>query len=292
MLREPGTGLGRVHVQVGDARRRERRERVHRRAERAQRREQLGGRGARRSWQTASTIANDLPRNGSGISGKRRELQQPPDRGDLVRRCRNPLAPGVQHLGGALEREEQHAGVRPAVDRQQLELERGHDAEAAAAAAQRPEQVGRRARRRRARCSPSAVTSSTAVTRFAARPCVRAVPADAAAERVADDARVRGRAVQRGKAVLGRERDDVAASMRAGADAGAARVGVELDRIERARSSAAACRRGRRGPRRRGRCAAPATRRPLRGREAHHARDVLRVDREGDQLAAAGRARG
>jgi hypothetical protein len=47
----------------------------------------------------------------------------------------------VQHLGCALEGEKQRAGVE-LVDGMDGELDRGHDAEVAAAAAQRPEQVG------------------------------------------------------------------------------------------------------------------------------------------------------
>ena len=52
----------------------------------------------------------------------------------------HPLAPRVQHLGGALAREEEDAGV-DLRDRVELELERGDDAEVAAAAAERPEQL-------------------------------------------------------------------------------------------------------------------------------------------------------
>src|SRR5438132_642324 len=52
-----------------------------------------------------------------------------------------PRAPGGQHLVGALDREEQRARVE-LVDRLDLELDRGDDAEVAAASAQRPEQLG------------------------------------------------------------------------------------------------------------------------------------------------------
>ena len=58
-------------------------------------------------------------------------------------------------------------------------------------------------------------------------------PADAAAERVADDADVRRRAVQRGETVLGGRHDHVL-PQRAGLDPGAPVVGVDLDpRISR-----------------------------------------------------------
>ena len=72
---------------------------------------------------------------------ERRELEDPADRGDLLGHRPRPVEPRVQHLGRALPREEQDAGVDLG-DRVQLELERRHDAEVAAAAAQRPEQLG------------------------------------------------------------------------------------------------------------------------------------------------------
>ena len=89
---------------------------------------------------TASRIANDLPRIGSGHLLEGREVHHPADRGHLLRRARGPLVPGVEDLGGALDREEEGAGVDLG-DRQQVELQRGDQAEIAAAAAQRPEQL-------------------------------------------------------------------------------------------------------------------------------------------------------
>jgi hypothetical protein len=58
------------------------------------------------------------------------------------------------------------------------------------------------------------------------------VPADAAAERVAGDAYVRRRAVQRGESEIRRLRDHVA-PLRAGTDAGDAALDVELDALHR-----------------------------------------------------------
>jgi hypothetical protein len=68
-----------------------------------------------------------LPRNGSGApgaSGTRIIL----------------IAVGAEHLAGAVEREPE-GSRRDLDDREQAELQRGHNAETPAAAAQRPEQV-------------------------------------------------------------------------------------------------------------------------------------------------------
>jgi hypothetical protein len=75
-----------------------------------------------------------------GHLGKRRQPQDAAQRGDLVRDRAGPRAPGVQHLGGALDREEQRPGVQ-LTDWVQPHLQRGHHPDAAAAAPDRPEQV-------------------------------------------------------------------------------------------------------------------------------------------------------
>ena len=87
-------------------------------------------------------------------------------------------------------------------DRVQPELDRGDHAEAATAAAQRPEQVRVLVRRRPARATPSAVTSSTAVRLFVGEAELAGVPAEAAAEGVADRRRrpVTSRAARRDRA--------------------------------------------------------------------------------------------
>ena len=54
----------------------------------------------------------------------------------------HPVAVEAQHLFGAVAGEEDRAGQHHRADRMQPELERGHDAEVAAAAAQAPEQLG------------------------------------------------------------------------------------------------------------------------------------------------------
>jgi hypothetical protein len=71
---------------------------------------------------------------------QRRQPQQVADGGDLVGHGGGPCVPGVQHLGGALYREQQASGVQVA-DRVQPHLQRGHHAQAAAAP-HGPKQVG------------------------------------------------------------------------------------------------------------------------------------------------------
>ena len=155
----------------------------------------------------ASTTANDWPRSELGQLGHGRELEHAADRRDLVGHARQPLVPRVQDLARALEREEQDAGV-DLVDRVQLELDRRHDAEVAAAAAERPEELGLVLGVDAAQLAVGgheldrgdAVRGEAVLAR---------VPADAAAERVADDAHVRRGAVQRGEPELGGARHDV-----------------------------------------------------------------------------------
>ena len=136
----PGTALGRVHVQLEQVGRGRRREGVHRGAQRAQRREQL-----RRGRLVAEVGHLDdderLPAQRLGDVLERREVQDAPDRGGLVGHRAHPLAPGAQDLGGALDGEGEHPGVE-LVDRVELELDGGDDAEVAAAAAHGPEEVG------------------------------------------------------------------------------------------------------------------------------------------------------
>ena len=143
----------------------------------------------------------------------------------------DPLAPGVQHLGRALEREEHDAGVDLA-DREQVELERGDDAEVAAAAAQRPEELGLVVAVDAAQLAVGGdeLDRGDAVRRQAV---LAAVPADAAAERVADDADVRRRAVQRRQAELGGARRRRRPSRARRGRGRAAARGVDLDALER-----------------------------------------------------------
>ena len=135
-----------------------------------------------------------------GHLGKRREPQDAAQRGDLVRHRGGPRAPGVQHFGGALDREEQRPGVQLA-DRVQRHLQRGHHADAAAAAADRPEQVR----------LVIGVGAAEAAVRghdlgrgdaVGGQPVAAGQPAQPAAEGVAGHADVRGGARERGQAML------------------------------------------------------------------------------------------
>ena len=76
---------------------------------------------------------------------------------------------------------EREAGHHLRADRVQRELERGHDAEVAAAAAQRPEQLGMLVRAPRARARRPRVTSSTASMLSTVEAVLALEPARAAA---------------------------------------------------------------------------------------------------------------
>ena len=131
--------------------------------------------------------------------GDRRQAQEPSDRGDLVGDGLDPPPPGVQHFAGALDREEEDAGTRLR-DRVKPELDRRHDAEAPATAAERPEQLAVVVR---VRADQVALRRHELDRGDAVRcePEAARVPAHATAERVAHDADVGRRAVQRGEPV-------------------------------------------------------------------------------------------
>ena len=114
----------------------------------AERRQQLGG---LRLGQQRHRLDDDevFAAQRVGHLRQRREGHQPADRGHLVGRGRGPLVPGVEDLARPLDREEERPG-EDLRDRQQLELQRGDDAEVPAAAAQGPEELGVGSRRRRA----------------------------------------------------------------------------------------------------------------------------------------------
>ena len=145
-----------------------------------------------------------------------------------------------------------HPAGEGLLEREELELDRRDDAEVAAAAAQREEEValvrvvdavelavGRDDLDRRDRVRREAVLAGQ--------------PAHAAAERVAGDADVGRGAVQGDEAVLGRRVDDVLPDG-AGADAGLTGLGVDLDVAQLRACARARRRRGRRAWRRRDRC--------------------------------------
>ena len=123
--------------------------------------------------------------------------------GDLVGSGRRPGGPLAQHRLDVGEVPDQHAGVRRR-DVEHRELEGGDDAEAAAAAAHGPEQLGVGASasaRTRAAVGDDQLDRGEAV---GGQAVLAGVPADAAAEGVAGDADVGGGAVQDGHAVGGR----------------------------------------------------------------------------------------
>ena len=133
-------------------------------------------------------------------------------------------APGLQHLGGALHGEEEDARVDLG-DRVEGELDRGDDAEAAAAAADGPEELGLvvAVGADEAPVGSHELDGGDAVRgqAVAARE-----PAEAAAEGVADDADVRRGAGEAREAVLGRGEGDLLPQH---AGLGARGLGVRVD---------------------------------------------------------------
>ena len=79
--------------------------------------------------------------NRLGQEGQRRRLAQHRPDVEFGRRIEREIAPGAQHLGRLRQRIHDEARVDLRPDRMQRELERGHHAEVAAAAADRPEQL-------------------------------------------------------------------------------------------------------------------------------------------------------
>ena len=76
-----------------------------------------------------------------GQERQRRREVEPDEAAQLLGRLGDVLAVEAQHVVGPVDRVHDRAAVDVG-DRVQAVLERGHDAEVAAAAAQRPEQVG------------------------------------------------------------------------------------------------------------------------------------------------------
>ena len=109
---------------------------VELRLERAQRRQDVGV--------AEDRGLDDHERRAAG------RVDDPAQRRDLLRHGRGPVAPGGEDLLGALDRPHQRAALQ-LLDGIELELDRGHDAELPAAAAQRPEQLGIAGARRRGR---------------------------------------------------------------------------------------------------------------------------------------------
>ncbi len=157
---------------------------------------------------------------------QRRDLQHPGRRADRVRGRLRPLDVRGQDLLRPLPRPDHHPGDE-LLDLVERDLHRDDDAEASTAAAQRPEQLGVLrpvGAQERAVCGDD-LDGEHALGREAVLPCQ---PADSAAERVADDADVRRRAVQRGQTLLGGRVDHVL-PQRSGLDPRATVLRVDLD---------------------------------------------------------------
>jgi hypothetical protein len=134
--------------------------------------------------------------------GQRRDLQDPAQRGDVLRDGPRPLAPGVEDLFGALPRP-CHRARGQRLDGVEHELHRRHDAEAAAASAQSAEELGIviGVRAHVIAVGGHEFDRGDAVAR---EPVLAREPAEAAAERVADDADVVRGARHRSEAEGGR----------------------------------------------------------------------------------------
>jgi hypothetical protein len=175
------------------------REGVQLRAELAQRLDQFDA--CRRAAQVGGLHQREGPAaQRLGHLRQRREAHDAAERGDLVGHRAGPQAPRVQHLRAAIDREEQHPGIQFA-HRVQPHLQRGHHPDAAAAAADRPEQV-------RLVVRVGAHEASVRGHEFhcgdavGGQPVAAGQPAHPAAEGIAGHADVRGGARERGQAVL------------------------------------------------------------------------------------------
>ncbi len=202
-----GDRMLRVHVHAGELGCRARPDRVHDGAERAERGEQLVGDlrlaevyGLDHDERLTSQRLRDV--------GDRREPEVAGDRRQLVGRLvAGELRPGVEDLALALDRPPEDAGVDLG-DGHEPELQRRHDAEVAAAAAEGPEEIGLVV----AVGADEATVGGDELDRVDARRR-QAVPAaeeaQATADRVADDADVGRRAGERGETVLGGRLDEL-----------------------------------------------------------------------------------
>ena len=155
--------------------------------------------------QIASTTTKDWPRTGSGISGIGGNWRIRPTERHLVRQVVRPRAPDLQHLGRAIDRVPEDAGV-DLLQREEVELDRGDDAEGAAAAAKRPEEV----RLVRPVGAHEVSRGGHDLDRrhlVGADAVLPGEPREATAERVADDADIGRGARERGEAVLCRRLD-------------------------------------------------------------------------------------
>jgi hypothetical protein len=225
VLARAGGGLGWIHVHLEQTDRRHPGERVHLGPEVAPRQQQLfgacvvGEHGAVDDDQRATTEERRQ-------LGNRREAQHPQARGDRPIETLGPGPPRAQHRRRRGEIPQQEPGVHIR-DRDQLQFDADHDAEAAAPAAQRPEQLvvrvgcgmdqlaGRR----------DDLEGSDPVRGESVHP---AVERQSAAEHVARDRHITGAAVQGGEPVR-RGRDHHVPPQRAAGHPGSTLLGIDLD---------------------------------------------------------------
>ena len=165
-----------------------------------------------------------------GDERQRRSDLEREERAQLLRRVGDELAVDAHDLAGLIDRVEDRPAV-DVVDRVQAELERGDDAEVAAAAAQRPEQVRRSRSSLAVTSSPSAVTTSAEIRLSQREAAAAREVADAAAERQPPDAG-RGDDPAGGREAVGVRRGVEIAPGGAALDAGGA---VLRDRPRRSR---------------------------------------------------------
>jgi hypothetical protein len=165
----------------------------------------------------------ELPRQlGLGRAGGGHEGQP-----ELLRRVAVQVAEPRQQLAEALRAVDDEAGEHLRSERMQGELERAHDAEVAAAAAQRPEQVGVLGGRRPD--EPAVRRDDRRCDEVVAGQAVLALePAGATAQREAGDARRRDAPAGGGQAVALRGTVDLCPGG-APAHAGDPRLGVDRD---------------------------------------------------------------
>ena len=219
-----------VHVHGAEAGGRHRGEGVDHRAERPQRAEHVGPLrlGARVAGAHHHQV---LPPQRLGHVRERRHPHHQGERGHLVGHALHPLAPGVEHLGGACHREDQVAGVDLG-HRDEVDLQPGHDGVVAPAALQRPVEV-----RLALGVGPQAppvgrhhLEGAHAVGRD---PVAASQPAEPAAQHVAGHADVRSGPRQAGQ-TLARRRPLHVAPAGAGAQAREPGSGVHLHVRQRA----------------------------------------------------------
>src|SRR3954447_22351120 len=162
--------------------------------------------------------------------GRRWRVERRDDDVDLVRQRREDLSRATQHVAALVEGPEQHREVHHRADRVQRELELGDNAEVAATAAQRPEQVGVGGRVG-AQDLPVSGDHLRRGHVVDAQAVLAGEPPHAAAEREAADAGVADRADRVGEPVLLGRLDDVTEQSPT-SGAGAPRVGVDRDCVE------------------------------------------------------------